>query len=752
MPIREPFNFVPLHAGGNDVFLPNWAKQISHEIPFSDGNSGIINLTITAETPIFVRNGHTKDEGQSKSGNYKTFSVYNKQYFIPSTSIKGAIRNVLEIMSFGKMRLDENAMFSFRDLRHNIPEYNTFIASQSTIHCGWLRFASNGTDYEILDCGQPYRIGQKEIDDHFETQVLEKTYRNTRIKKIEENEKTAKFKYELLKNTIYKPNIEYHFSVASNANEQNPRRVEFDSNGDIIGNIVFTGQPNKWMYPRPTILDQHAGKYYDFVFCTPTSQKEPIPVSKEKFNHFKFIYGESSEWEMVSKSMNSNGAPVFFRLDRNGEIEEVKDLGLAYLYKLPYQYSPYKLLNLMSDRHSSESPDLAECIFGFTNKKSSLRGRVQFSHAFSKNAKPMEEGIPLALSSPKASYYPIYLQQDGENGTTQLYKTYNNNVRLSGWKRYQIRNNPWLKSTGDTKIDTSIYPVTNGAVFYCKIRFHNLRAAELGSLLSTLTFHNTEGCYHQIGQGKPYGFGKVKVDAKLEGSLSNKEIFFMSEFENEISKEFPTWVQDPSIQELVTLAHEQVDANDGLYQYMIMSNNRDENEFNTAKTARRFLKKYSELLRRRTEVKTLCNESRMLKQLEKQIAEEILLQQEKDAALKIVEELKIKEESELLENRQQKIMNGLAFLIELNGNDNYKVNDFNGAKKRIEHWLSVSGNEFIPEDQIKTLTEALIRIYRFSNEKEKKNWYNFDESTIWAVVRKWVSTDFAKSIYNNLFE
>ena len=46
--IKAPFNFVPL---SDKIFFPEWADQISQDIPFSDGLSGTIELKITAETP-----------------------------------------------------------------------------------------------------------------------------------------------------------------------------------------------------------------------------------------------------------------------------------------------------------------------------------------------------------------------------------------------------------------------------------------------------------------------------------------------------------------------------------------------------------------------------------------------------------------------------------------------------------------------------------------------------------------------------
>ena len=112
--IKAPFNFVPL---ADKVYFTSWAKQISHDIPFQDGESGVIDLKIIAETPIFVRNGHTEQDGKVKNEIYNSFcKSADGRYFIPATSIKGAIRSVLEIMSFGKITQMQNQSFGLRDL------------------------------------------------------------------------------------------------------------------------------------------------------------------------------------------------------------------------------------------------------------------------------------------------------------------------------------------------------------------------------------------------------------------------------------------------------------------------------------------------------------------------------------------------------------------------------------------------------------------------------------------------------------
>jgi len=96
MTVNSPYNFVPLPE---DVFFPSWAEQISQDVPFCKGLDGTIKLTITARTPIFIRNGYSGDDKDN------TFShTPDGKYFIPATTVKSCIRSVLEIMSFGKMK------------------------------------------------------------------------------------------------------------------------------------------------------------------------------------------------------------------------------------------------------------------------------------------------------------------------------------------------------------------------------------------------------------------------------------------------------------------------------------------------------------------------------------------------------------------------------------------------------------------------------------------------------------------------
>jgi len=99
--ITAPFNFVPL---SEKVFFPEWSEQVSHDIPFSDGESGVIDITITAKSPIFIRNHYVEgDDFYTDNGGNKISTEFCHSKgtpYIPATSVKGMVRGVLEIMSF----------------------------------------------------------------------------------------------------------------------------------------------------------------------------------------------------------------------------------------------------------------------------------------------------------------------------------------------------------------------------------------------------------------------------------------------------------------------------------------------------------------------------------------------------------------------------------------------------------------------------------------------------------------------------
>lgn len=503
MVIKAPFNFVPVY---DKVFFPDWANCISHDIPFEDGVSGTIKVKITAKTPIFVRNGHTQAEADEKSDACKQFSNVDGKYFIPGTSIKGAVRSVLEIMSFGKMSTQETHKYAHREW--NCKELYRIQGLVQKLDCGWLKKNSDGT-YCVLSCGKPWRISFKELDKYLGKNLFEQNFSkekgvssaslNDAQKKAKttnhpkEDPKTAMFKY-LFFDNLNKKRDDIRFSkIPSQSEKQNKRNVCIDENGNMTGSIVLTGQPDVTKFSN---REMGSGKFYEFIFENKV-EKEYL-FSEEQFQDLVSIYKENPEWNYHLKNLETKGIPIFFRVE-NGEIF---DCGLAFMYKEPYLKSPADCIPSPSE-HNSLKHDLAECMFGYVSKDvQSLKGRVQFGHAWCTRDSSTDER-KYVLATPKSSYHPLYAL----NGSQ-----WKDGTLIAGRKRYIVRTREVFKSLGSEAMESEAEIVNQGAEFEERISFHNLKKAELGALLCALTFDGHTDCLHSIGQGKPFGWGSVSIE------------------------------------------------------------------------------------------------------------------------------------------------------------------------------------------------------------------------------------------------
>ncbi len=763
--IKAPFNFVPLP---DRVIFPEWASQISHDVPFSDGISGSMKVKLTALTPIFVRNGHSRGDKESSGENFDTFSRIGNQFFLPGTSVKGAVRNILEILSFGKMRLDKNARFAQREW-DNTTLY-PMKGEQGNVRCGWLKPKEDGS-CEIIDCGKPLRIGHDRIDEYFESSVFQDEFSRVPGRNLNDERqigdemidpKTAYYKYRLIERM---GSIEELKDLTFSQDEErttryNSSRMQVDFDGDVSGTIVLTGQPDLWRNPRPTTLTRDAGKFYEFVFRTPGRYSNRYELTEDEFNQYKFIYADSPDWKYANeKLLPITGIPVFFRVDERNN-RKIKDWGLAFLYKLPYENTPYGTL---PPDHRKENHDMAECIFGYTGKESSLKGRVQFSSFMSDNASLDPNSYRLVLNGPKASYYPIYINQQGRgsNGVvTSTYRTYNDGM-ISGWKRYLHRGGTWERNSGSDSVDTYIRPIQAGAVFEGMVRFHNLRPEELGALLSAITFHGNEAdCRHQIGMAKPYGYGKLKVEvsevkfhsvgAVADDMLSDSK-GYMAIFENYMTEQIGLgWTMTPTVKELLTISKYDVPNGDD-FKYMVLDMN-GHNEFNDAKGGRGqqgskyYLQRYSEIIGRSAMPDSLSVSSSNAIDCLK--AQREKYQEDKKKAEE--DAVKAEEERQQAEANAIRAAAGLSFLEEKKPGDDsaYAIKEFKIAKNRIETYLKGLGLAKIPEDQYPLLHSALIRYAaKPSREEKKQNAWSKRDSQIWRFVEQKVSKEFADSVF-----
>jgi CRISPR-associated protein (TIGR03986 family) len=630
--VKSTYNFVPA-PNEQEVFKPHWADQVSHDVPFEDSESGEIEIEIIAETPIFIKNGYAKGKEDNEFSHVELKG--EKKYFIPATSLKGMVRNVLEIVSFSRLNKDlvNDDKYAFRDLTRDSEYMNSYDSNK--VCAGWLKQDKNES-WTIQECKFNH-IHHKDVDD-----ALGTNFRELYLEK-QPKEKTAMSKYEICGNK----SLVSTFKIRPSKTK--PRGIAYYDKDGKPGTVVFTGQSG----PRKEKnRERPSGKVNEFVFLDGIIEEFKIDETQKK--GFKFVYLDhdnnniSPDWKIWKKKLeNGEKIPIFF--NKNGQ--KVKHFGIAYMYKLPYENSVHDMLPLFK---YEQSHDLATTIFGYTND-GSLKGRVFFGDIISNNAKLMKEQKDI-LGGPKASFTPFYLDQQDKNKVT----TYQEKTSLKGFKRYPIHEkvNPREYSKdqlGNPKVFSSYKPVDKGAVFNGRIRYHNLKSLELGALISALSFHGTEEkLFHSLGGAKSFGFGRVKISIKNLSDFTHALQAFEYQMNVHCEKNLNTkWLKTKQIQELVSMSTLPPDNSEQLLVYPSIGkdgkNGTDDNEFIQIKKQRNFLQPYSNY-NTPFEIKSLITEDVLDKwEKERKVKEEQLKKQQLELNKKI-NELKALAESKLQEN------------------------------------------------------------------------------------------------------
>lgn len=589
--ITAPYNFVPLNK---EIFYPYWSEQVSHDVPFSNGESGEIEITITAKSPIFIRN-HSDDK-EKPSSEFCHFINENgaKEFYIPGSSVKGMIRSVLEILSFSKMKVDEKSLgqyFGVRDMTDK--KMDTLVGkangvtNDKSFGYGILNRANNG--YLLEDYGNKIRL------------ILQRDLKS-KFNKYDGFQKDVSKKYAKVQpfTTI---------KVEPDPNNNPQKRGFFDKytvvtndNGEE-GELFFGGHFGK--------------KHYEFVLLKSDKQRMSKTFNFASddtiIQKFKTVYFDNQEKDNYVGNFwrGKDKIPVFYLKSNDGSIQQI---GLTQLFKVAYEKN---FLEALCQNIDNSKLDLSEIIFGTENNKYALKGRVYFGHlkCITPNLEPMDM-VEQVLGSPRPTYYPNYINQTGKDGKVLKYNTLMDaDTVISGWKRYPLQ--PIVQSyplpkNADGKINhdvtTRFKPLLSATEFKGKIRFHNLKKCEIGALLSAITFHGQSEKYmHNIGMAKPLGYGKIDIQLTFKNlKYSQKE--YLNAFENEISKEIKDWKKSPQLTELFAMASIDTKPSDKLrYQLLENSNPKEEysttnkqgkkvyenNDFTGAKKAREYLMKFS---------------------------------------------------------------------------------------------------------------------------------------------------------------
>lgn len=479
--VRAPYNFIPL---SDKILLPYDSVESlpAHDRIDPSLKTGEICVTMVADTPVFVSDGDKNDP--------HFFRGSNGKYMIPGSTIRGMVRENMQILGFGLMRPGED----LEDIQIFFRDFASASGSRDDplkkYYCAAL-----GIKQMPMPSGRPKAIPQ----------LVKSGY----LKKEKGKYKIypSKGSYMLVRRDH--PGVRcfgtedartenvYYRAEGDRVKEIRPAAGE--KNGLRRGTLLYTGKPVRSWNRQTGRLEDHPNHLYlipeaDWSAQPLTLDEDDVLSYMEDFEKRRNVLGRNRNfWNLP---LEGREKPVFY-VQYEGHVY----FGMSRFLCIGYRY-PLSCGLPESHKAGMDKLDFPRAILGYVSKNSgSYRSRVSFGD-FAADGEAYEmPPISMILGEPKPSYYPGYVVGG---------KHYNHeDFRLRGYKQYWLKEVEATDDNGKPRAATTIRPLPRGTKFSGTIRYKNLTEAELGLLLWCLRLE--KGCYQSVGMAKPYGYGRMRL-------------------------------------------------------------------------------------------------------------------------------------------------------------------------------------------------------------------------------------------------
>lgn len=529
---HAPYNFVSLperpvdvreqpDVGTLDDALP------SHNVFRAERRHGYFDVTLTTESPLYIRGMLTRDEQkflerkgttdeekveQRRLKNKPDFFSVNGAPVIPGSSLRGMIRALVEIITWSKLTRVTKRQLFYRTVDDSVlgKEYSSRMTGN--VEAGFLQ--QNGSIFPTT----LLRVNRSKLGDPRE---------------------------------LYDgsgPNMTPRWT--GKWHQYMPVWVRTDDTQSKFVDEIRPSDPNQqgWKRGILVITGNIPRKKSEFVFLLPSVDAEQIEVPEKMLERFHDD-DQITQWQekafpadrprngsrerkgMLVKHPNNYGNPIFFLREN----DELVFFGRAGMFRLPYRNSPTSLIP--DTLRSPNVIDFAEAMFGFINpekrssgkqgdKERAYAGRLSVTDArmITEIGNPFEPEItPPILSTPKPTAFQHYLEQPNTSDPKKFLH-YDSGTKIRGHKLYwrQRRNSvheiPRPPANASESQLTRIRPIKREIQFTFRVEFENLTDIELGALAWVLALGSEDhhpDARHMLGMGKPFGLGVVKLDAQL---------------------------------------------------------------------------------------------------------------------------------------------------------------------------------------------------------------------------------------------
>lgn len=551
---KAPYNFIELP---NDIVKvePDFLPQ--HNVYYSESEhryTGRIKCTLTTKSPLYIRCGLTQEEfacgAESKDLPdffYTEIATTARKPIIPGSSLRGMLRNLIEIITFSKINfVSDQQHFFFRAVaaKKDDPLGSEYKRILRNVKAGYL--VRQGNSWYI----QPAKTIEKSSLIWVKERDLSKI--RTLIKMNQLGEYRPQYISVSFGDTFLKSPRRFTKQVSANKNL-------YPNLGVIVtsGNMLESSDNSDNLHRRNHCIVPEINNDVDY-----------IKINDDAIQHYRSALTDFQKQEPFDQDLGvlKEGRPIFYCEPQNGQTE-VTLFGHSPNFRIPY--SPFQDGKAASavdfipqNLGKSDLIDLTDAIFGFVRTKDrdtskdaiqksldALAGRIFIENAICQ--KTVNDDIwltgnfddtiiPKILSNPKPTTFQHYLVQNSSD-KIQL-KHYaskppkDNNpgeTVIRGHKLYWHKgSNPDIEhpdgdSATGTQI-TKIKPIKSGVSFQFNIHFENLNEIELGAILWILKIAAEPKYCLSLGMGKPLGMGAVKIEHEL--LLNNRQELYSQLF------------------------------------------------------------------------------------------------------------------------------------------------------------------------------------------------------------------------------
>jgi CRISPR-associated protein (TIGR03986 family) len=588
-----PYNFVELPNKVVPAQVECNGKLRDNDRYYSDRHTGKIICTLKTESPLYIRCGltpvdfatfnDTPNEELTPEQRKKKAEFFlhpsNLKPVLPGSSLRGMLRTLVEIISFGKIdRVSDQQKFFFRAVaaENDDPlrnKYKDHIGNMAkNVKAGYLEFDKKQNKWFVqptqkIDDKLFFEVKEEDIKDDLPSLIF--------MKKANYIPQYIQISFEVTETSI---------NVSENLNKYSSHKGWLVTSGNMLENLLEKTTEQE----REKLLQKKEGRKYHYIVGEADRSATRLEISPDAIRNYRdaltnFQKGKEKPFQNNPKNrfdekmgVLQEGLPIFYCEPQNGQ-SIVTLFGQSPNFRIPYSPNndgqAASAVNFIpKEVGESEKIDLADAIFGFVRGKKdktervatengkdkreqSRAGRIFVSDAQYKpdeDAKFQtdEDGIwltddtitPKILASPKPTTFQHYLvQPEDTQAVKSKLKHYGNPITetvIRGhklyWHKRNVSQNSITANETEAEIEkkrsqyTEIKPIKAGVSFEFKINFENLSDVELGGLLWILTLagddtdklkminlDSKEKYRLSLGMGKPLGMGAVAIEYKL---------------------------------------------------------------------------------------------------------------------------------------------------------------------------------------------------------------------------------------------